>query len=412
MVQLWKKDEPIIRSLLETDVYKILMLNYIFRNYTNLQATFSFINRTNVDLLQYVDIDQLREELAHVSTLRFTADEIAHLKGWAMFQSGFAKNLAELKLSVPEVSKRADGRLQIEASGLWSHSTLWEIATLAIITELYGRGKAKAEGLSETQLYNSGMDILLEKVAFLKENPQLHGSQFGLRRRFSGPWEQQMTEVLLAETSFLSGVSNVRLARELKVEAQGTNAHELPMAAYAYARAKSNFDARNSVYEVLADWQALYGQTALIMLPDAYGTDVFLEKMPDSYAYDWRGFRQDSGDAIEFGEKIVTFYKRYGIDPLEKLVIFSDGLNMERMQQLQVHFAGRINVAFGVGTNLSNDFGLIKPLSLVMKLTKVNGLETVKLSDNLAKATGDPKEVEVAKRIFGYDTTFREEVVY
>jgi len=412
MSQLWKKDEPIIKSLLETDVYKILMLNYIFRYYTNLQANFSFINRTDVDLLTYVDIDQLREELTHVATLRFTADEIAHLKSWGMFQSGFANNLHALKLSVPEVSVTGEGRLQIEAGGLWSHSTLWEIASLAIIAELYGRGRAKAEGLSEARLYDSGMKILLGKVAFLKENPQLRGSQFGLRRRFSGPWEQKMTEVLLAETNFLSGVSNVRLACELKVDALGTNAHELPMAAYAYARAKSNFDARNSVYAVLADWQALYGQTALIMLPDAYGTDVFLEKLPDRYAYDWRGFRQDSGDAVEFGEKVIKFYQRYGIDPMEKLVIFSDGLNMVRMQKLQAHFAGRINVTFGVGTNLSNDFGLIKPLSLVMKLTKVNGLPTVKLSDNVAKATGDPAEVAVAKRIFGYDTTFREEVVY
>jgi len=240
----------------------------------------------------------------------------------------------------------------------------------------------------------------------------LRGSQFGLRRRFSGPWEQQMTETLLAETSFLSGVSNVRLARELGVEAQGTNAHELPMAAYAYARAKSNFDARASVYGVLADWQALYGQTALIMLPDAYGTDAFLEKLPDQYVYDWRGFRQDSGDAVEFGGKVIKLYQKYGIDPMEKLVIFSDGLNPERMLKLAAHFAGRINITFGVGTNLSNDFGLIKPLSLVMKLTNVNGLPTVKLSDNVAKATGNPTEVEVAKRIFGYTTTFEEEVVY
>lgn len=408
---LWAKDEPIISSLLETDVYKILMLNYIFRYYTNLTATFSFINRTDVDLLRYIDIEELKEQLAHVATLRFSEDEINHLKSWRMFRTNFPKELRALRLEVPEVTIR-DGKLHIEASGLWSQSTMWEIPTLAIVAELYGRGRAKAEGLTERQLYDAGMARLVEKGNFLNQHPGLRGSQFGLRRRISGPWEQTMTEYLYATTPFFTGVSNVRLARELGVEAQGTNAHELPMAAYANARAKGNFDARNSVYQVLHDWQMLYGQTALVMLPDAYGTDAFLERLPDDYVYDWRGFRQDSGDAVDFGEKIIKLYERYGIDPLEKLIIFSDGLNPERMLKLYKHFAGRINVAFGVGTNLSNDTGLIKPLSLVMKLSKVNGRPTVKLSDNIAKATGDPTEVEAAKRIFGYSTTFNERAVY
>jgi nicotinate phosphoribosyltransferase len=148
------------------------------------------------------------------------------------------------------------------------------------------------------------------------------------------------------------------------------------------------------------------------MLPDAYGTDAFLDRLPDDYLYDWRGFRQDSGDAVVFGEKIITKYQEYGIDPKEKLIIFSDGLTPERMETLYQHFAGRIGVAFGVGTNLSNDMGYIKALSLVMKLTEADGRPTVKLSDNIAKATGDRSEIEIAKRIFGYVTTFREEAVY
>ena len=410
---LWKKDEPIYTSWLETDVYKILMSNSIFRYNTNLRATFSFINRTDVDLLRYVDIEQLKEELAHVASLRHREDEISHLMSWGMFQSAFPKNLRELKHEMPEVSKTAAGKLAVEASGLWSHSSPWEIPTLAVIAELYGRGRAKDEGYSEADLYRQGMERLMEKVAFFNAHPYLHGSQFGLRRRFSSLWERKMTEVLLNETTFLTGVSNVWLARELGVEAQGTNAHELPMAAYAYARSKSNFDARQSIYKVLSDWQELYGQKALVMLPDTYGTDAFLKKLPDNFAYDWRGFRQDSGDAILFGEKIIAFYESFGnIDPREKLIIFSDGLNKEKMLELYQHFAGRINVAFGVGTDLSNDMGLIKALSLVMKLSEVNGLPTVKLSDNIAKATGDKVEIEVAKRIFGYHETFTEKPIY
>tara|TARA_B100000508_G_scaffold31981_2_gene24611 strand:- start:1914 stop:3149 length:1236 start_codon:yes stop_codon:yes gene_type:complete len=411
MAQLWNKNEPIIRSLLETDVYKILMLNYIFRYYPNLQATFSFINRTDTDLLRYVDVDELREQLAHVASLRFTEGDIAYLQSWGMFRTNFPKELRQVKLEMPSVDV-VDGKLRIDAGGLWSHSTLWEIPTLAIVSELYGRGRAKAEGISEQQLFAAAMARLELKADFFNQNPGLKASQFALRRRISGLWERFMTEYLRDHTSVLTGVSNVELARELDMEAQGTNAHELPMAAYAEARGSSNFAARASVYQVLHDWQMIYGQKALIMLPDAYGTDPFLEKLPDDYIYDWRGFRQDSGDAVEFGEKIIKLYERYGIDPMEKVVIFSDGLNPERMKSLYEHFTGRINVAFGVGTNLSNDTGLIKPLSLVMKLSEVNGRPTVKLSDNIAKATGDPAEIEVAKRIFGYTTTFKEAAVY
>lgn len=411
MALLWRKDETIIRSLLETDVYKFLMLNYIFRYYTNLEATFSFTNRTDVDLLRYIDLDELKEQLAHVAALRFTDGDIAHLMSWGMFQSAFPQKLQEFRLEAPQVSVR-DGKLSIEAGGLWSHASMWEIPTLAIVAELYGRGRAKAEGLSEAALYDAAMERLEAKISFFNAHPHLRASQFGLRRRFSSLWEETMTVTMMDQSSVFTGVSNVWLARELGVEAQGTNAHELPMAAYAYARGKSNFDARRSVYTVLRDWQQLYGQKALVMLPDAYGTAAFLEQLPDNFLYDWRGFRQDSGDAKVFGDQVITQYQKYGIDPREKLVIFSDGLTPVRMEELYQYFKGRIGVAFGVGTNLSNDMGLVKPLSLVMKLSKVDGRSTVKLSDNLVKATGDRVEIETAKRIFGYAATFNEEAVY
>jgi nicotinate phosphoribosyltransferase len=369
------------------------------------------MNRTKVDLLRYINIDELRAELSHVATLSFTPSEIDTLLGWRMFRSHFKKELEQLTLVAPTVSVK-DGRLVIESEGLWWQVTLWEIYVLAIVAELYGRGRAKADGITEQQLYDAGMERLLEKVTFFNQRSYLRASQFGLRRRFSALWEETMTRVFLEQTKLFTGVSNVRLAIELGVEAQGTNAHELPMAAYANARGKSNFDARQSIYQVLHDWQMLYGQMALIMLPDAYGTDAFLERLPDDYLYDWRGFRQDSGDAVAFGEKVITKYNQYGIDPREKLIIFSDGLTPVRMEELYQHFAGRINVAFGVGTNLSNDMGLIDALSLVMKLTEADGRPTVKLSDNIAKATGDRAEIDIAKRIFGYTATFREEAVY
>lgn len=410
MTLLWKNDEPIIQSLLETDVYKFLMTNAIFRHYPNLRTTFSFMNRTPVDLLKYLDMVELREQIAHVATLRFTEADVSHLMAWGMFRSHFSTELRELRLTEPKVENRG-GRLSIEAEGLWAKTTWWEIPILAIVAELYGRGRAKAEGITEQQLYDEGMRRLQEKIKFLQANPYLHGSQFGLRRRFSNTWEELMTTTILQESSFFIGVSNVHLARKLNVEAVGTIGHEMTMGVYAYARGKSNFDAEKAPYRVLENW-GLYGQKALIMLPDAYGTDAFLRNLPPDYAYDWRGFRQDSGDPIVFGEKIIAFYKRYGIDPREKLIIFSDGLNKEKMLELYQHFNGRIGISFGIGTDFSNDMGHIKALSLVMKLTSADGRPTVKLSDNIAKATGDAAEIEVAKRIFGYTATFNEAALY
>lgn len=408
--QMWKKSgEPIISSLLETDVYKILMLNYIYRHYTNLNATFAFKNRTNVNVRAYIDFAELKEQLAHVASLRFSEGEIAHLSSWQMFQSEFGTNLRNLRLEVPEMTT-LNKKLAIWAGGLWSQSTLWEIPVLSIVSELYVRGRAKAEGYTEADLLKEGTRRLDEKIAFFNAHPNLKFSQFGLRRRAGSEWEKYVTYSLMTKTKSMTGVSNVWLARELGAEAQGTRAHELDMAAYAFARGKSNFDARASIYKTLTDWQSLYGQKALIMLPDAYGTDAFLEKLPDGFAQDWRGFRQDSGDPIAFGEKIIAFCKKNGIDPTKKLVIWSDGLTKETMLKIYGHFKGRVIVAFGVGTDLTNDMGLVSPLSLVMKLFEVNGLPTVKLSDNIAKATGDEKEIEAAKRIFGYDNTFNEAV--
>ncbi len=410
---LWAKDEPIIPSLAVTDVYKILMLNHDFWFYPNTSATFSFINRTDVDLLKYIDINELREQLAHVASLRFTPGEVDYMMSWKIFRPYFRKELTEYQLEMPEVSITTDGRLSIDARGPVTHSSGWEIPVLSIVSELYSRGRAKAEGYTEQQLFDAALVQLKEKALFLKDRPYLKGSQFGLRRRKGALWERFMTEYLLEHTDFLTGASNVWLARELGIEAQGTNAHQLPMLAYGFARGKSNHDARQSVYDVLRNWQFLYGQDALVMLTDAYGSDAFFDKLPDEFMYLWKGFRQDSGDAFAYGEDVIARCERLGIDPLDKLLIFSDGLNGERMDALYQRFGERIVTRFGVGTWLSNDTGgLIIPLSLVMKLTEVDGRPTVKLSDNLAKATGDPEEIKVAKHIFGHTSTFTEEAVY
>ena len=251
-----------------------------------------------------------------------------------------------------------------------------------------------------------------KKVDILKQNPEVTFAQFGKRRRASKLWEEHVTQVMLQEVpNQMIGVSNVALARKLGVPAIGTNAHELPMALYALARHASDEDARNAPYVVLEKWQRLYGHKMLIALPDTFGTETFLKGMERRYLQDWRGFRQDSGDEIAFGERIIKEYEQNDIDPKDKLIIFSDGLNVNKMVDLHNRFAGRINVTFGWGTNLTNDID-IQNLSLVMKLVEAAGNPAVKLSDNLNKAVGSEVEVQEAKRIFGYTNTFREKVTY
>lgn len=407
------RGEPIIRSLLENDVYKFMMMNFIHRYYSNLQVTFEFKNRTkDVDLLLYIDPVELQEQFDMVAALTFTDADIAHLRSWSLYPEHYLRALKNLKLTAPVVNVQ-DGQLTITAAGRWFEETLWEIYVLVIVSELYVRGRAFTLGRSEEELRVEGDLRLDKKIALYKEYPGLRASQFGLRRRAGGPWEEHVTKRLMGECpGLITGVSNVYLAKKLGVEAQGTNAHEMPMAVYALMRHHSNIEARNSVYKVLHEWQQLYGLKALIMLPDTFGTDAFLEQLPHEFAIDWRGFRHDSGDPIAFGEKVIAFYERHGIDPRDKLIIFSDGLTPEKKVELFLYFQGRINVVFGVGTNWTNDLGFVIALSLVMKVTSAAGNPAVKLSDNLNKATGDAAEVEVAKRLFGYTNTTRESLVY
>lgn len=411
MTTLWRKDEPVIRSLMETDVYKFLMLYYIWVYYPYLQVSWAFKNRSSrIPLARHVPIAALREELQAVAAMQFADRDIAYLRSWGMFPEKFLRKLGKIRLEMPHLEEN-DGQLIIESSGSWLETTLWEIYILAIVAELYGRGAANAAGIEESALLDEGIRRLYEKVAFLGQHPELRLALFGLRRRFSGPWEDWTTEQLL-KTGNVTGVSNVYLAQRFGVEPVGTNAHELPMAAYAIARHMGPNAVRQSPYDVLKKWQGLYGHKALIMLSDTFGTDAFLRDLPPQYAWQWRGHRQDSGDPFVVGEKIIADYTRRGIDPADKLVLFTDGLDCQRMLALYEHFVGRVQVGFGVGTNITNDMGLIGPLSIVMKLVAAAGNPTVKLSDNIAKAMGPESEIKVAKEVFGYTNTFTEATRY
>ncbi|APH73943.1 nicotinate phosphoribosyltransferase [Aquibium oceanicum] len=409
----WKLD-PIIRSLLDTDFYKLLMLQMIWGLYPEVDATFSLINRTqSVRLSDEIAESELREQLDHARTLRMSKKEMIWLAGNTfygskqIFQPEFLAWLADFQLPEYELTRR-DGQFELHFHGKWKETSMWEIPALAIINELRSRAAMKSMGpFTLDVLYARAKARMWSKVERLRALPDLRISDFGTRRRHSFLWQRWCVEALKEGLgSALTGTSNVKLAMDADLEALGTNAHELPMVLAALTDSEEALVA--APYKVLQDWNRYYGGNLLIVLPDTFGTASFLRHAPDWVA-DWTGFRPDSAPPIEGGERIIAWWKQHGRDPREKLIVFSDGLDVETIERAYHHFHGKVRMTFGWGTNLTNDFegcapveieGL-KPISIVCKVSEANGRPAVKLSDNPEKATGDPAAIARYLRVFG-----------
>ncbi len=409
----WKLD-PIVRSLLDTDFYKLLMLQMIWKLHRDVDATFTLINRKqSVRIADDISESELREQLNHARTLRFSKKEMIWLAGNTfygrkqIFSPEFLAWLEDFRLPDYELSV-SDGQFNLHFHGSWAHTMMWEIPALAIINELRSRSAMKGLGpFTLDVLYARAKAKMWDKVERLKKLPDIRISDFGTRRRHSFLWQRWCVEALkegIGES--FTGTSNVLLAMDSDLEALGTNAHELPMV-YA-ALADNEEDMLEAPYRVLEDWNKLYGGNLLIVLPDTFGTAAFLRRAPDWVA-DWTGFRPDSAPPIDGGERIIKWWKSRGRDPSEKLIVFSDGLDVDTIISAFEHFDGRVRMAFGWGTNLTNDFedclpnggDSLNPISLVCKVSSANGRKAVKLSDNPRKATGDAAEVERYVRIFG-----------
>ncbi|HEY0441798.1 MAG TPA: nicotinate phosphoribosyltransferase [Xanthobacteraceae bacterium] len=409
----WKLD-PIIRSLLDQDFYKLLMLQMIWRLYPQVQVTFSLINRTRqVRIADEIDETELRRQLDHARTIRFAKKEMIWLAGNTfygtrqIFAPDFLAWLADFRLPEYELA-REDGQYVLHFPGPWTHTTMWEIPALAIINELRSRAALRRYGrFTLDVVYARAKAKLWSKVERLARLPDLKISDFGTRRRHSFLWQRWCVEALKERLgdAFI-GSSNVLLAMDNDLEAIGTNAHELPMVSAALADTDEQL--RQAPYRVLQEWQRYYGGNLLIVLPDTFGTAAFLRDAPDWVAA-WTGFRPDSAPPIEAGEAIIAWWRAKGQDPRDKLLIFSDALDVDAIEAVYRHFAGKVRMSFGWGTNLTNDFegcapddnpGL-KPISLVCKVSAVNGRPAVKLSDNPNKATGEADEVARYLRVFG-----------
>jgi nicotinate phosphoribosyltransferase len=293
---------------------------------------------------------------------------------------------------------------------------LWEIPALAVLMELRGRAVLNRMGKFELQvLYARAMTRVWEKIEALRETPDLSIADFGTRRRHSYLWQDWCVQAMQEGLgSAFTGTSNCKIAMNRELEAIGTNAHELPMV-YA-ALAEDDAALAQAPYDVLSDWHDEHEGNLRIILPDTFGTRGFLENAPDWLA-GWTGIRIDSGDPAVAAELAIAWWKARGEDPSKKRIIFSDGLDVDKILSLHLQFAGRVQVSFGWGTLLTNDFrGLVAndelaPFSLVCKAVAANGHPTVKLSDNPNKAMGPADEIERYKRVFGVGEQKAQEVL-
>ena len=437
----WRFD-PIIRSLLDTDFYKLLMLQFIWKHFADVEVTFTLINRTTkVSLADSIPIEDLRVQLDHVRKLRFGKSELIWLAGntfygrRGIFEPAFLEWL-ENDFQLPEYELSIEnGEFSLTFSGSWTQTTLWEVYALSILSELKTRGNLR--GMSEFSLdilYARAKAHLWSKIERLRGVPGLRIADFGTRRRHSFLWQEYVVKAMRdALGSTFSGTSNTYLAYKHDLEAIGTNAHELPLALAAMA--SNDVELKSAQYRVLELWQATYQKELLVMLPDTFGTTQFLADAPDWVA-DWTGQRIDSKNPYIAGEEYIEWLRQRGRDPEKKLIIASDGLDVDDILGLHAHFSGeiqnglapqafrgaadfidpkkwlakrRIRFSAGWGTLLTNDFRGCEPdghkgfdpISLVCKLSEANGHPAVKLSDNYAKAMGPAEEVARYRRVFG-----------
>ena len=436
----WELD-PVTRSLLDTDFSKLLMLQFIWKHYPRTRVSFSLFNRSSTGPVDTFAHEELVEQLDHARELRFRRSELVWLAGntfygrRGIFEPAFLEWLErDFRLSDYELSVR-NGRFHLSFDGLWTDTTMWELYSLSIINEL--RTRANLKRLSEFGLdilYAKAKTKLWSKIERLRDVPNLTVADFGTRRRHSFLWQEYVVEAMAANLgSGFTGTSNAFLAHKHDLEAIGTNAHEIPMVLAALAADDETLKA--SQYRVLEMWQQTYEGALRIMLPDTFGTTQFLEGAAD-WAADWTGQRVDSKDPYIAGDEYIQWLKERGREPQEKLMIASDALDVDEILGLHAYFGGtlargvtpadfrsaedfhdrrkwtagrRIRFSAGWGTLLTNDFrgcdpsggSGFDPISLISKVSNVEGRPAVKLSDNFAKALGPPAEIERYRRVFG-----------
>src|SRR6202162_151910 len=420
------------------------MLQFIWKHFPKTTASFSLIDRSaDLRLADVIEVEELRAQLEQTKKLRFHKSELIWLAGntfygrRGIFEPAFLEWLERgFRLSDYELSIQ-DGRFHLSFDGLWTDTTMWELYSLSIINELRTRANLKLRSeFGLDILYAKAKTKLWSKIERLRDVPNISVADFGTRRRHSFLWQEYVVEAMAANLgSGFTGTSNAFLAHKHDLEAIGTNAHEIPMVLAALVSQDDDEALKASQYHTLAMWQQTYDGARRIMLPDTFGTTQFLEGAPD-WAADWTGQRVDSKDPYIAGDEYIAWLQGRGRDPHDKLIIASDALDVDEILGLHAYFGGtlgggttvtdfagaddfhdrhtwtpgrRIRFSAGWGTLMTNDFrgcdpsggGGFDPISLISKVSSVEGRPAVKLSDNYAKALGPPSEIERYRRVFG-----------
>ncbi|MBR3741697.1 MAG: nicotinate phosphoribosyltransferase [Clostridia bacterium] len=372
--------EPIIQSLLDTDLYKFNMNQVMFHTHTNLVGEYDFKCRNEGVVFTHEMLDEINAQIDHLCTLRFTDDELNYLRSIRFIKPDYVEFL-RLWHPIRDYVKTGlseDGQLMLTVSGPLFSCMQFEIYLLEIINEVYFRMHPE---VSYNALIGSARGKLHDKLLAFKDGTyNFKFAEFGCRRRLSREWEDEAIDLISHNIGNMVGTSNVYLAKKYGLTPIGTFAHEfvqmyqgIPKIPLAYTN-----------YYALKDWYNEYKGDNGTALTDTITTDLFLLDFDRSMCNNFTGVRHDSGDPIIWGEKMIAHYMKYGIDPKTKTLLFSDSLNFDKAQALYDHFKDRTKVSFGIGTFVSNDT-CVEPLNIVIKLQSVNGNPVAKLSDSPGK---------------------------
>lgn len=391
--------KPIISSLLETDMYKFSMGQCIYNKFTSYKTTWTFKCRNKDVHFTEEMVEEIKHQIQEYCKLRFTEDELDYLENIKWIKGSYVDFLRiwQPRYEDFEITRDAECGLSIEAKGSWLNTSMYEIPTLAIVNEVYFRMNYNYDELLES--YKERLD---EKVSKLITGEFAMGnfSEFGLRRRLSAEAQELAVKKLCGSSkefkgSNCVGTSNVYLAKKYGVTPVGTMAHEWIM---CVGQGNHKHNPAYSNWYAMDAWTKEYGILNGIALTDAITTDCFLKDFQLTYATLFSGVRHDSGDPYEWGDKMIAHYESLGINPKTKQLLFSDSLDFEKASKLNAYFKDRINVAFGIGTFISNDT-CVPALNIVMKTTACNGMEVAKISDTPGKGMcKNPEYVEYLER--------------
>jgi nicotinate phosphoribosyltransferase len=392
--------EPIVKSLLENDLYKFPMWQAMLHKRAEATAEYDFVCRSIPAYPLSELLDDVRKELDHLCSLQFADDELDYLAGLRYLKPDFIDFLSLFRFKPKYLKVFSEGDdLRIQAAGPQVHVMNFEIFCLYIVSELYFRRFDQAALLVEgRQRLNQKLDKL---KAFNAEPAKTHPFEifdFGLRRRAFGSWQEEVVKTFQSEVPGLfKGTSNVYLAKKYGLTPIGTMAHEYLQSYQAHVVRLREFQRT-----ALEDWAQEFRGDLGVALTDTIGMDAFLRDFDLYFAKLFDGLRHDSGDPFVWGEKAIAHYQKLRIDPHSKRLVFSDGLDVPKAIDLYRHFSDRIQLGFGIGTNLTNDLGQ-KPLNIVMKLVRCNGDPVAKLSDAPGKTLcNDQTFIAYLRQIFNH----------